>query len=126
MEISTIQRRIAMIQKLQEEIKIAKDALRQSLEDDENYVAVNTTAKDTASKKKVIKDQIWNQPQNRALLEDVKVNGEEIKTLQEILNPELIEYAQKNNTDEIEDESGNMIKFKLIAKLQQRGYIEQP
>ena len=125
-ETPTIQRRIAMIQKLQEEVKIAKDALRQALEDDAQYVTANTDAKDAAGKKKVIKDQIWNQPQNRALLEDVKVNGEEIATLQQILNQELVEYARANNTDEIEDESGNVIKFEIIAKLRPRGYTEQP
>ena len=126
MDTSTIQRRIGMIEKLQQEIKIAKDALRQTLEDDGQYKSVNEEAKQATQKKKVIKDQIWNQPANRALLEDVKVNTEEINTLQDILNAELVDYAQKNNTDEIEDESGNIIKFKIVAKLKPRGYVEQP
>jgi len=126
MELSTIQRRIGMIRKLEEEIKIAKETLKQSLEDDQSYVAANTTAKEAANKKKVIKDQIWNQDSNRALLEDVKVNTEEIATLQEILNAELIDYARANNTDEIQDESGNTIKFKMFVKLQRPGFTEQP
>ena len=126
MDTSTIQRRIAMIEKLSQEIKIAKDALKQTLDDDAQYKTVNDEAKQSIQKKKVIKDQIWAQPANRALLEDVKVNAEEIATLQDILNAELVEYAQKNNTDEIEDESGNIIKFKIIARLKARGYVEQP
>jgi len=126
MELSTVQRRIAMIRKLEEEIKIAKETLKQTLDDDQGYVAANTTAKDAANKKKVIKDQIWNQDSNRALLEDVKVNTEEINTLQDILNQELLEYARANNTDEIQDEAGNTIKFKVIVKLQRPGFTEQP
>lgn len=123
---STIQRRISMIRKLEEEIKVAKDALKQALENDSAYVTANDEAKTTTNKKKVIKDQIWNQDGNRALLEDVKVNTEEIATLQEILNAELIDYARTNNTDEIQDESGNTIKFKMIVKLQRPGFTEQP
>lgn len=127
MDIATIQRRIGMIQKLQEEIKIAKGALKQVLEDDSAYKTVAEEAKQAASKKKQIKDQIWGSQANRALLEDIKVNTEEITTLQDILNQELVDYYHANGgKQEIEDESGNPIKFKVIVKLFPQGFTEQP
>ncbi len=125
MNIATIQRRIGMIQKFQDESRIAKDTLKQTLEDDPSYREAQLAAKETASKKKQIKDQIWAQPGNKALLEDIKVNNEEIATLQTILNSELADYYFKNGKEEIEDESGTPIRFKLIAKLLPRGFTEQ-
>jgi len=126
MDIGTIQRRIGMILKFQEENKIAKDTLKQALDEDEPYHQANQELKEIAAKKKVLKDQIWAQPANKALLEDIKVNNDEVKTLQDILNHELLDFYQKNGSFEIEDALGNPIKFKLIAKLFPKGFIEQP
>lgn len=127
MEIATIQRRISMIRKLEEENKIRKDTLKQALESDRVYVEANQAAKETAGKKKLAKDAIFNQPNNRAILEDIQVDTEEINTLKDILNHELVEWYQQNGGKaEIEDESGELVKFKLLVKLLPKGFVEQP
>lgn len=117
MELATVQRRIALMEKYKEEIKIAKEALRQELESDELYQEAARKARETATAKKQVKDQIWSTPNNRKLLDDVLANTEEINTLQEILNEELMEYYQTHQTDEIPDEHGELLKLKVIVKL---------
>ncbi len=126
MNVSTIQKRIGMIQKLQGETKIAKDTLKQALEADPRYAEAAREAKEAASRKKLMKDQILAAPEHQAIQEDIKVNGEEIATLQEILNTELADYYYKSGKSEIEDESGTPVKFKLVAKLFPKGSGEQP
>lgn len=117
MDISVIQRRIAMIEKFREEIKVAKEALKNELDNDPAYLEANQAAKDAAAKKKQVRDQIWSQAHTRKLLDDIAANNEEITTLQEILNEELMAYYQENNTNEILKENGEPIKFKVIVKL---------
>ena len=127
MDISAIQRRISMIRKMEAENKIRKDTLKQALEADGVYEAENKAAKEAASKKKLAKDAIYNQPANKAILEDILVDTEEINTLKEILSHELIDYLQKNGgRAEIEDESGDAVKFKFLVKLLPKGFTEQP
>ena len=117
MDISTIQHRIAMIEKYKEEIKVAKEALKNELDADQDFSEVSKAAKDAAAKKKQIRDQIWGQPHTRKLLDDIAGNNEEIATLQEILNEELMAYYQEHKTNEILRENGDPIKFKVIVKL---------
>lgn len=124
MDITVIQRRIGMVEKFKEEIKIAKEALKNELDNDPAYLEANQIAKDAALKKKQVKDLIWGQAHARKLLDDVAANTEEINTLQEILNDELMQYYQEHKTNEIEKENGELIKFKLIAKLQNKTGFE--
>lgn len=125
MDIATIVRRISLIQKYKEEIKIAKEALKQALEDDESYVTLDKEAKEANLKKKQAKDLVWNIPANRKLRDDILANTEEINTLQEILNEELMQYYQEHNTDEIIGEDGQPIKFKVVVKLLSRSGEER-
>ncbi len=117
MDVPTIVRRVGLIQKYKEEIKIAKVTLKQALEEDEVYVQLDKEAKEANLKKKQIKDQIWGRPEFRKIRDDILSNNEEIATLQEILNEELMEYYQENESGELIGEDGQPIKFKMIAKL---------
>lgn len=110
-------RRISLIEKYKEEIKVAREALRTALEDDPDYEAATIEAKAAAQKKKQIKDQIWGSADNQGFLAKIKENQEEIATLEEILNAELMQVYQTRNTDEVTDEDGQTRKFKVIAKL---------
>ena len=126
MNIAAVSRRIGMIRKLEDENKIRKDTLKQALEGDEAYQTATKDAKEAASRKKIARDQIWSQSENRSILEDIKVDTEEIKTLKEILDHELFEYFRLNGINEIADDSGDLVKFKLIAKLFPKGFTDRP
>jgi hypothetical protein len=112
-----MQRRISLIQKLQAEIAVARDSLKQVLEEDPRYGEANRAAKEAAAKKKLIKVEIHAQAEYQKLQEDIKVDTEEIATLQEILNTELADYYYKSGKTEIDDESGTPVKFKVVVKL---------
>jgi len=114
---TTVPRRIGLIEKYQEEIRIAKETLKVELEDSPEYKEAEVAAKEANQKKKRIKDEIWGRPGNQSLRDDIRINLEEIATLQEILSTELMQIFQEKNTDEVPDESGEPRKFKITAKL---------
>lgn len=114
---TTVPRRIGLIEKYREEIRIAKETLKVELEDSPEYKEAELAAKEANQKKKRIKDEIWGRPGNQSLRDDIRINLEEIATLQEILSTELMQIFQEKNTDEVPDETGEPRKFKVSAKL---------
>jgi len=121
MEISTIKNRMKMIDELEEENKVSKELLKSALENDEEYVVAAKETKETLAKRRRIKEKILEEPENKKVNENIKANKEEIKTLHEILSAELVEYYQKNKTDQIEDSNGVQRKFKVVVKLLPKG-----
>ena len=117
MDIKTIRNRIKMIEELEEENRVSKELLKSALENDAQYTEAARETKEALSKRKRIKDEIFSQPGNEKVVEDIKANKEEMSTLQEILSVELAEYYTKEKTDEIEDSSGQRRKFKLVVRL---------
>lgn len=117
MEIASIQKRIRSIEELKEGMKTAQEALKNALDNDGTYQEAVREAKEINAKKKRIKDEVLNQPENREFVEKVKDVKEEIATLEELLAYELIEYSQQNNTDMIQGEDGLVRKFKILVRL---------
>lgn len=117
MEITSVQKRIALIEKLEAENKINKELLKAELENDPHYLQAHEEAKATAMKKKNLKEEILNQPANAEIAEKIKDNQEEIATNKDILNAELLDHYRKHNTDEVTDASGSLRKFKVVIKL---------
>ena len=112
MDIATIQKRIDTLEKLEAEVKTSKEMLNGELDNEEEYVQASEENKAAVTKRKQIKDQILSRGANQKILIDIKENQEEIQTLKEILSAELMEYYQKNNTDEVGDR-----KFKVSVRL---------
>jgi len=117
MNIAQIQKRIEMIDKLEDENRISKETLKQEMDNDDEYTRVNGEAKEALSRKKRVKDQILAKDQNQQIIDQIKANNEEIATLKEILSTELVEVYQIGKTDEIQDSTGETRKFKLVAKI---------
>jgi hypothetical protein len=117
MDIEQIKRRIEIIDKLQKQIKDAKAMLADALENDSEYQKVAEEAKVANSKKKQLKDEVFNVSGNKQIVNEIKENSEEIVTLKEILSEELIEYREQNKTETIEDIDGKLRYFKLSVKL---------
>jgi len=117
MEISQIQTRIAELEKNQAEIKAAKEAIKQQLENDLEYVQAREEAKLVNTKKKHIKDMILNLPENQKYVEEIKNNTQDLSVLKDILSAELLDFYQKSNKEEFPDAEGKIRKFKIGATL---------
>lgn len=117
MDLSSIQKRIIAIEKLEEENKINKEMLKNELESDNAYMEAANALKEAQTKKKLIKEEIIAIPANKELLDNINGNLEEITTSKEILTGELIQYYQAHKTDEITDAGGQLRKFKVSATL---------
>lgn len=117
MDIAAIQKRIASIEKLKEDMKVSQEAIKNALDNDGAYKEATREAKEINAKKKRIKDDVLNQAENREFVEKVKDIKEEIATLEELLAYELIEYSQHNNTDMIQGDDGLVRKFKILVRL---------
>lgn len=117
MDISKIQKRITQINEYKEEIKKSNELINSQLENDTEYQEAVRKAKEISATKKRIKENILEDPSNEKIVWNIKEAKEEIQTQEQILSSELINYYQKNNTDEILDENGEKIKFKISIKL---------
>lgn len=117
MEEQSIQKRIEMLEKLQEEVRACREMLKSELESSPEYMTAFEEAKEANMKKKQIKDSIINTGPNQKLNLEMKENLEEIATIKEILNTELLSVWEKNQTDEVPDPSGGTRKFVLTVKL---------
>jgi DNA repair exonuclease SbcCD ATPase subunit len=119
MDLETIQRRIEQLEQSQNEIKALKVTLEDALKEDERYQEVDLETRELATKKKRIKDEIWGQPTYREAIQKIKEIKEEITDISDILNHELLEWRQQNNSDEIVGSDGAPRKLKINVRLQQ-------
>lgn len=117
MDVATIQKRIELLEKYQEEVKNAKDMLQGELENSDEYLKAEEEAKEAVSIKKQAKDAVLAHGPNQKLLADIKANTEEITTLKEILSVELMQIYQEKKTDEFHDANGEPRKFKISVRL---------
>lgn len=120
MDLDQIKQRIDVIDKLQEEIKVAKNMLKDALDNDAAYTEAAEEAKVAASKKKQLRDEVYNLPEHAKAVQEIKDTSEEVSTLKEILSEELIEYRQQHHTESIKANDGQMRYFKLSVKLGKR------
>ena len=117
MELGAIQKRIEQIEKISEELKVAKEMLKGELENDLEYLGAVEDAKTINEKKKRLKMEIISKGPNQKIEAEVKENTEELKTLKEILSAELAQLFKEKDTDEITDLRGETRKFQVQAKL---------
>lgn len=117
MELASIQKRIASIEKLEAENKISKEMLKAELENDPDYMDAHDTVKAATTRKKAAKERVMSVASNAEIGDKIKENQEEIATQKEILAAELIDHYKKHNTDEIPDATGHIRRFKVSATL---------
>ncbi|MEK7096490.1 MAG: hypothetical protein AAB881_00865 [Patescibacteria group bacterium] len=117
MEEQSIQKRIEALEKLQEEVRACREMLKSELESSPEYMTAFEESKEANQKKKQIKDNIVSTGPNQKLTLEMRENLEEISTIKEILNAELLREWEKNQTDEVPDPAGGTRKFVLTVKL---------
>ena len=117
MDIETIQKRIQILEKYEEENRQAREMINSELESDDAYRQAVEEVKEIGKKKKLIKQEIMARDNNVQLGYTIKQNNEEISAIKEILSVELVQYYTKNQTDKFTDASGETRLFKLNVKL---------
>lgn len=117
MDIEQLRSRIAELEKNQTEIKVAKDAIKQQLENDLEYVGARDEAKKANQKKKQIKEGILSLPENQKFVQEIKNNSQDLSVLKDILSAELMDFYQKSKKEEFVDDQGRVRKFKIQAVL---------
>lgn len=117
MELETIQKRIELIEKHEQELRNAKELLLGELENSPEYLEAIEEVKASSEKKKRLKEEILTKGPNQKLAEGIKENSEEISLLREILSTELSELYKKLETNEVRGSNGELRKFKIVARL---------
>lgn len=117
MDIETIQKRIQIMEKYEEENRQAREMINSELESDDAYRQAVEEVKEIGKKKKLIKQEIMARDNNVQLGYTIKQNNEEIAAIKEILSVELVQYYTKNQTDKFTDAEGETRLFKLNVKL---------
>ena len=115
MEIEQLRARIAELEKNQTETKTAKNAIKQQLDNDAEYVVAREEAKKANIKKKQIKDMIMALPENQKYAEEIRNNNQDLSVLKDILSAELLDYYQHSKKEEFLDDAGRIRKFKIQA-----------
>lgn len=117
MDLSIIRERMGQLDTFKNENKVAKEALKNELENDTDYLAALEELKAVKDKVNRIKDALWAKGETQKLINDIKENREELTTIEEILSVELAEYCNEKKVDEITDHDGEVRKIKIVAKL---------
>ena len=117
MDLTTIQKRISQLDAAQQEARRTKETLDDALKEDDRYQEIDLQIRDLALKRKQLKDEIWTQKAFQEAVAKLKDIREEISDLAEILNQELLDWRQKNNTDEIIGADGTTRRVKISVRL---------
>jgi seryl-tRNA synthetase len=115
-----INRYVAEIKQLKENIKGNKQMFDDAFENDKNYHEQEEKIKELTRAKNAVKQTIVKQPAVEASLAKIKTLKEELKDSQEALSRYLEEYQRVANTNIIEDENGDIREIIRIFKLVKR------
>ncbi|AKM82623.1 TPA: hypothetical protein DD449_01205 [Candidatus Berkelbacteria bacterium] len=116
MELSSIHKRMTEVENYKNENKVARETLKNELENNTQYLEASEEVKTATEKRKRIKNEILAQQETQKIIADIKENKEELDTLEEILSSEVVEYHKESNANEIEDADGDKRQFKIVVK----------
>lgn len=117
MSIETINKRLKILDDLQEELNKAKNILDETLEDDPNYQAYQDEKAKVAEETKAKKEKVMTRETVKVLDDEVSELRKEIKENKEILALELAEYYKESGQLEFKDNEGNIKRIIFSAKL---------
>ena len=120
MNIDMINKRLEIIQELQNELNKLRTHYEETLENDPQFQKIQQEEEDvkkesSASKEK--KEKVLSTPSYKAIADQIKEKRTEMKEHKEALSQELVDYYRENGTLEIEDPEGNVKRMKFSVKL---------
>lgn len=112
-----VRRRITLIEGAKTELKKLKEMHQDFFVNDATYQEADKVVKEAMKKRKDIQAQLGRQPAAHETMAKIKDLKEQIKSNQESLSQELMEYYRTAGVTEIEDADGNVQEFQIVVKL---------
>lgn len=112
----TIQKRMEMLERSEQEYKTKKEMLDDAFKVDTELQEKEDDAKEAKRAVNIQKEIIGNEPANRKLIEDMKDLALEIKDTKKLLGEELIAYFMENKSLEYVTPSGEKKRIVISAK----------
>ena len=116
MDQASIEKRLELLEKAQNEYKTKKEMLNDALAADEELISLDDKLKDAKTRFTAHKQALMNEPDNRKLQADLKDLSQDIKDTKQLLGDELVAYFMEHNTLEYEDASGQKRRISISAK----------
>lgn len=113
---ASIEKRLELLEKAEQEYKTHKEMLADALANDSELVELEEKAKDAKRRFTAQKEALMNEPENQKIQEKMKDVATEIKETKKLLGDELIAYFMANNTMEYVDGKGNKRRIAVSAK----------
>lgn len=117
MSIETINKRLKILEDLQEELNKASAVLEETLEDDPAYQKFQEEKAKATEEQKEKKDKVMSRETVKHLDDELKELRKEIKENKEILAAELADYYKETGTLEISVADGDVKRIVFSAKL---------
>lgn len=121
-----INRYVADLEKLRDELKSHKEMLEDAFRNDPKYAEQDEKVKAETRKRTEIKQNIIKQPSIAQLDEKVKHVKEEIKDTQAGLSAQLQQYYQSTGMNQIVSENGEVREIVVVTKLVKKGGKHSP
>lgn len=117
MSTESINKRLQILQDLQDELNKAKSLYDESLENDQVYQEIQEESEKLRGEVAMKKQKLLSTQTYQDMAEQARRLREEIKEHREILSQELADYYKESGLLEIIDQEGNTKRIKFSAKL---------
>ena len=117
MDTAMIQKRLKIVEDLEQELRKLKDTYDESLEGDAGYQKVQEEITKVKDESKEKQEKILASTSYKAILDEMKEKRIELKEAKEVLSQELVDYYRASGEPKIEDADGNVKRMKFSVRL---------
>jgi small-conductance mechanosensitive channel len=117
MDANIIQKRLQIIEDVNDELKMIKEQYNQLLEDNAQYQEVLEQERQLKAEYKEKKAHLTSSQMYQNYEEQMKEKRRDIKELKEVLAQEVADYYATNGKLEIEDNNGDTKKIRFSVRL---------
>lgn len=117
MEMSSIHKRIEIIEELRNELKTLSEMLKDTLQNDPSFAKAEEEKTKIKEATSVAKNKVMEKTDVKNILGQMKEKKDDIKEAQDTLSLELIEYYRQNSVLTIEDAKGRVREMKFSVRL---------
>lgn len=117
MDTAIIQKRLKIIQDLEQELRKLKETYDESLEGDSNYQKVQEEISKVKEEAKEKQEKVLANTSYKAIFDEMKEKRQELKDAKEVLAQDLVDYYRESGTMKIEDADGTVKRMKFSVKL---------
>ena len=112
-----INKRLKIVEDLQEEVRRIKAVYSESLDESDDFQDLEEETKKFRQESKEKKERIFEKPEIKEFKEQIKELQRDIKDQKEVLSMELAEHYKDSGSNEITDSDGNKKRMVFNVKL---------